>query len=133
MACQIDTTSLGEHCFDKTAVVFSPETILGTFDYASTDTVSIAVSVELGHRTDAVSKSINGRVATTLEDSLQSGDMVDAKIYTYSTRCGYKQAGHPRAMYVNLAILHKFGCEELDLHHMSLSLLAPLPSNKHHL
>lgn len=120
VVCRFNSTSLGERCFDKTNFVFSSNTILGTLVYAAGDAVTITISVELGHRADAISKSIDGRVAAALEDSLDSGDILDAKVYTYSKRCGYRKASHPRATFINSSILAKIGCEDLDAYCTSI-------------
>lgn len=62
--------------------------------------MTTAVSIAVVHRPDPISKSIAERVATAWEDSLQSDNITDTKVDTYSKRRGYQKTSHPRALVV---------------------------------
>lgn len=113
-------SSFGDHSFEKTNIALSPTVIIGSFEHGSKDVLTITISVEVGQQRSAKVLSADKRVGAILEESLNCGrDIVDTKVYTYSTRRGYKKAGHPRAMFVSATVLGKIGCDELNIHCMS--------------
>lgn len=124
VACEV-TTPLGDRSFDKQSIPLSPQTILASFDYpdissdakSSEGALTVTITVEIGQCTGTPAKALDARVLSAVEDSFTSGSVGDTKIYVYSRRGkGMGSACAPKTFFVSSSVLHKFGCEDLELH-----------------